>query len=82
MISKEDNIVMRAIAICFKEYLKPEEALILTDLKRTQFAVKCEEYGIYKNQNGYYSRSDLNQILSGSPARSIQDAVRKLRVGR
>ncbi|MBN8877069.1 MAG: hypothetical protein J0I32_05940 [Sphingobacteriales bacterium] len=54
---------MRAIALCFKPYLKPEEALIYCNLGRTQFAKKCEEYGIYKNNMGYFDREELNKLM-------------------
>lgn len=65
MIKRDELIAMRAIAICFKPFLKPEEALIYCNLGRTQFAKKCDEFGIYKNTNGYYSREDLNKMLGG-----------------
>jgi hypothetical protein len=65
MIKRDQVIVMKAIAICFKPYLKPEEALIYCDLGRTQFAKKCEELGVYKNNGGYFKREDLDLILSG-----------------
>ena len=38
MIRREELAVMRAVAICHKPYLKPEEALIYCNLGRTQFA--------------------------------------------
>jgi len=50
---------MRAIAICFKPYLKPEEALIYCNLGRTQFAIKCEEFVVYKNNMGYNKKADI-----------------------
>jgi hypothetical protein len=65
MIKHSDQIVMKAVALCFKPYLKPEEALIYCDLGRTQFAKKCQEFGVYKNNSGYYKREDLERILSG-----------------
>ncbi len=55
MIKKDEQIVMKAIALCFKPFLKPEEALIYCDLGRTQFAKKCEEYRISKIQMGIIS---------------------------
>ena len=67
MMRKEELAVMRAVAICHKPYLKPEEALIYCDLGRTQFAKKCEEFGISKNNSGYYKRDELNVMLSGGP---------------
>jgi len=66
MIKREEIIAMRAIAICFKPYLKPEEALIYCNLGRTQFAKKCEEHGVYKNGSGYFKKEDLDKMLSGN----------------
>ena len=68
MVKRNDLVVMRAVAICFKPYLKPEEALIYCDLGRTQFAKRCEEFGIYKNNSGYFKREELNVMLSGEPS--------------
>jgi hypothetical protein len=65
MIKREELIAMRAIALCFKPFLKPEEACIYTNLGRTQLAKKCEEYGVYKNNNGYYKKEDIDKMLSG-----------------
>jgi hypothetical protein len=65
MIKHSDRIVMKAVAICFKPYLKPEEALIYCNLGRTQFAKKCEEYGVYKSDSGYFKREELDMMLSG-----------------
>lgn len=67
MMKHNDLTVMKAVALCIKPYLKPEEAMIYTNLGRTRLAMKCEEYGIYKNVNGYYKREDLDLILSGAP---------------
>lgn len=63
-----DRIVMKAIAICFKPYLKPEEAQIYCNLGRTQFAKRCNEYLILKNDSGYYKREDLDRMMSGAPS--------------
>ena len=65
MIKSSDLIVLRAIAICFKQYLKPEEAEIYCNLGRTQLNLKLEQYGIRKNNSGYYKRADLDLMLSG-----------------
>lgn len=65
MIRKDDLIVLKAISLCFKPYLKPEEAYIYCNLGHTQFAKKCEEFGIVKNDSGYYKREELHQIMSG-----------------
>ena len=65
MIKKDELIAMRAIALCFKPYLKPEEALIYCNLGRTQFAKKCEEYSVYKNYNGYFDKLDIDRMIGG-----------------
>lgn len=79
MIKREEQIAMRAIAICFKPFLKPEEALIYCNLGRTQFAKNCEEFGVYKNNAGYYKKEDLDKMLSGEPSK-ITEAASKLKV--
>ena len=61
MIKRDELIAMRAIALCFKPFLKPEEALIYCNLGRTQFAKRCEEFGIYKNEAGYFRREDIDK---------------------
>jgi hypothetical protein len=65
MVRNEETVVMRAVAICFKPYLKPEEAQIYCNLGRTQLAKRCEEFLIFKNDSGYYKREDLDRMMSG-----------------
>lgn len=65
MIRENEKIMMKAIALCFKPFLKPEEALIYTDLGRTQFAKQCEIYGVYKSSTGYYKREDIDKMQAG-----------------
>lgn len=79
MIKREEIIIMRAVALCFKPYLKPEEALIYTNLGRTQFAKKCEEFGICKSSNGYYKKEQLDKMLSGTEP-PLMDALKKMKV--
>ncbi len=79
MIKRDELITMRAIAICFKPFLKPEEALIYCNLGRTQFSKNCEEFGVYKNSAGYYKKEDLDKMLSGAPS-LIAEAASKLKV--
>jgi exoribonuclease II len=74
MIKKDELVTMRAIAICFKPFLKPEEALIYCNIGRTQFAKNCADFGIYKNNSGYYKKEDLDKMLSGEPSRFIEAA--------
>jgi hypothetical protein len=77
MMKKNDITVMKAVALCYKPYLKPEEAMIYCNLGRTRLAMKCEEYGIYKNNNGYYKREELDLILSGG-VRPIDEKLKTL----
>ena len=74
MVKQYEKAVIKAVAICFKPWLKPEEAMIYCNLGRTQLAKKCAEYGIYKNANGYYKKEDLDRILSGQPSLIDQQA--------
>ena len=66
MINCKESIVPRALAICYKPYVKPEEAMIYCNMVSTQLTKKCEEYGIYKNCNGYFKRENLDLIVSGA----------------
>jgi hypothetical protein len=68
MVKSYERIVMKAVALCYKPFLKPEEAMIYCNLGRTQLSKKCEEYGIYKNDAGYLKREDLDKMLSGVPS--------------
>lgn len=79
MIKREELIIMRAVALCFKPYLKPEEALIYCNLGRTQFAKKCEEFGVCKTSNGYYKREQIDKMLAGDES-LLSDALKKMRV--
>ena len=79
MIKRDELIAMRAIAICFKPFLKPEEALIYCNLGRTQFAKNCEQFGIYKNNAGYYKREELDKMLSGEES-LLKEAAKNLKM--
>lgn len=79
MIKQEELVTMRAIAICFKPYLKPEEALIFCNLGRTQFARKCEEFGLFKNDSGYYKREDLEKMMEGEKVTVMEPLKKKRR---
>lgn len=65
MEREEEKIMMKAIALCFKPYLKPEEAQIYCNLGRTQLAKRCEEFLVFKNNSGYYKKEDLDRMMSG-----------------
>ena len=79
MIKRDELITMRAIALCFKPFLKPEEALIYCNLGRTQYAKKCEEFVLYKNNAGYYKREEIDRMLSGE-ASPVIEAAKKLKI--
>jgi exoribonuclease II len=79
MIKHDELLVMRAIALCFKPYLKPEEAMIYCNLGRTQMAKKFEEFGIYKNNSGYYKKEDIDRMLAGELTPFLE-AARKLKL--
>lgn len=79
MIKHEELIIMRAVALCFKPYLKPEEALIYTNLGRTQFSKKCEEFGMCKTSNGYFKREQIDSMMAGKTS-PLMEAVKKMRV--
>ncbi len=65
MMRKTEIAVMKAVAICYKPFLKPEEAMIYCNLGRTQLSKKCEEFGVYKTNNGYFKREDLDMMMAG-----------------
>ncbi len=77
-MKKDEISVLKAIAICYKPYLKPEEAIIYTNLGRTQLIKKLGDLGIYKTGSGYYKREDLDLMMSGAPSR-IQQVAEKMR---
>ena len=68
MIRRQDLVVMRAVALCYKPFLKPEEALIYCNLGRTQFAKRCDEFRVYKNNSGYFRREELDRMMAGERA--------------
>jgi hypothetical protein len=59
--------------------LKPEEACIYTNLDRIQFAKKCQELGVYKNNNGYYKREDIDKMMAGEAASLTLTAKRPIK---
>lgn len=70
----EVSIIMKAIALCFKPYLKPEEAMIYTDLGRTQLLKRLDEFGIQKSSTGYLRREDLHIMMEGAENPLIEAA--------
>jgi hypothetical protein len=78
MMRKSEIAVMKAVAICHKPFLKPEEAMIYCNLGRTQLAKKCEEFGIYKNNSGYLKRQELDQMMAGGESLLVK-ALEKIK---
>lgn len=79
MMRNNDKAVMKAVAVCYKPYLKLQEAMICCSLGRSQLSNKCEEHGIFKNNNGYYKMEDLYLILSVAPGK-YEEVVKKIRL--
>ncbi len=65
MMRRSEIAVMKAVAICHKLFLKPEEAMIYCNLGRTQLSKKCDEFGVYKNKSGYFNRQELDLMMAG-----------------
>jgi exoribonuclease II len=72
MMRRSEIAVMKAVAICHKPYLKPEEAMIYCNLGRTQLLKKCDEFGVYKNNSGYFKRDELDTMMSGAQSLLIK----------
>jgi hypothetical protein len=66
MIKSKDILIMKAVALCLKKYLKPEEAMIYCNLGRAQLAKRCDQLKIFKNSAGYYLRDELDRIFESS----------------
>lgn len=64
-MKRDELAVMKAIALCYKPYLKPEEAMIYCNLGHTQLAKRLEESGVYKTAAGYFKREELNRMMEG-----------------
>jgi hypothetical protein len=79
MMKRNEMAVMKAIARCYKPYLKLEESIIYCDLGRTQLVKKLGEFGIYKNASGYYNNKDLDLMMSAGPSK-IQETVNTLKL--
>ena len=64
-MKREELAVLKAVAICYKPFLKPEEAMIYCNLEHSQFAKRTVEYGVYKTATGYFEREELNRMMAG-----------------
>lgn len=64
-MQREEKVIMKSIALCFKPFLKAEEAMIYCNLERTQFAKKTTEFLVLKSISGYYRRDDLDRMMAG-----------------
>lgn len=67
---------LSAIALCYKPYLKPEEAMIYCHLGHTQLAKRLQAFGIYKSASGYYSRQELDLMMTGEISH-LNEALKK-----
>ncbi|HTR29921.1 MAG TPA: hypothetical protein VMH27_11670 [Puia sp.] len=65
-MKRSDLVVMKGVALCYKPYLKPEEAMIYCNLEHTQLAKRLGEYGVFKTNSGYYKREDLDRMMAGT----------------
>jgi hypothetical protein len=66
-MKRDEVAVMKAVAICYKPFLKPEEAMIYCNLGHTQLSKRLSEFGVYKNARGYYKRDELDLMMGGAP---------------
>jgi hypothetical protein len=64
-MKQEDILVLKAVALCYKPFLKPWEAMVYCNLKHSQLARRLEDFGIYKTPTGYYKREDLDLMMLG-----------------
>jgi hypothetical protein len=78
MMRRSEIAVMKAVAICHKPFLKPEEAMIYCNLGRTQLSKKCDEFGVYKNSCGYFNRQELDLMMAGGESLLIR-SVKKVK---
>ncbi len=78
MMRRSEIAVMKAVAICHKPFLKPEEAMIYCNLGRTQLSKKCDEFGVYKNTSGYLNRQELNLMMAGEET-LLDRSVKKIK---
>jgi hypothetical protein len=76
-MKNHDLVIMKAVALCIKPFLKPEEAMIYCNLAHTQLAKRLGEWGVYKNANGYYRRDQLDLFLSATP-RNIEEEIKQM----
>jgi len=56
--------------------------MIYCNLGKSQLLLRCEEYGIYKNNSGYYQKDDLDRMMSGEPKLSMNDRLKALNLHR
>lgn len=75
MIRPDDKVVMRAIALCYKPLLKPEEAEIYLNVGPTELSRKMEEKGIAKTKDGYYKKEDLDFIAGLHEVTRLKDKI-------
>lgn len=78
-MKREEATILKGIAICYKPFLKPEEAMIYCNLGATQLSKKLSQFGIYKSPSGYYKKEDLDSMMAGE-SNKIIEKVKKINI--
>ena len=78
-MKREEVVILKGIAICYKPFLKPEEAMIYCNLGATQLSKKLSQSGIYESPSGYYKKEDLDSMMAGE-SNKILGKARKMKV--
>jgi hypothetical protein len=67
-MKRDDLAVMKAVALCYKPYLRPREAQLYCGLEHSQLTKRMDDMGLYKTAAGYYRREDLDLMMAGGTA--------------
>ena len=76
-MKRDELAVMKAVAICYKPFLKPEEALIYCNLGHSQLVKRKGKMGCYKTERGYWRREDLDRMMGGGVVQVGKLAVKE-----
>jgi hypothetical protein len=69
---------MKVVAICFKPYLKQEEACIFLNIESTQLRKLTTDLQVFKTNGGYCKREDLEKIAEGYQGYAVTNAAKRL----
>jgi hypothetical protein len=75
-----EKLKMKAIAICFKPFLKPEEACIYLNIGSTQLRKLCDNMQVFKTDGGYYRKEDLDKVAQGFQGNKITAAAADIKL--